>query len=74
MAGCMRLCSRRVLTIALGRSDADEHLSRFVAYYARTVGALTRAGTRVEYADLRYRNGFAARVPAFKERAVKKVA
>src|SRR5450755_966815 len=62
------------LTIALGRSDAEERLNRFVTYYARTVGALARAGTRVEYADLRYRNGFAARVPAFKERAVKKAA
>jgi cell division protein FtsQ len=62
------------LTIALGRSDSEERLSRFVTYYARTVGALARAGTRVEYADLRYRNGFAARVPGFKERAVKKAA
>jgi hypothetical protein len=49
-------------------------LNRFVAYYARTVGALARAGTGVEYADLRYRNGFAARVPGFRERAVKKAA
>jgi cell division protein FtsQ len=62
------------LTVALGRSEPGERLGRFVAYYARTVGALTRAGTRVEYADLRYRNGFAARVPGFKERAVKKAA
>jgi len=62
------------LTIALGRSDSEERLNRFVAYYAKTVGALARAGTRVEYADLRYRNGFAARVPGFKERAVKKAA
>jgi len=62
------------LTIALGRSDVEEHLSRLVSYYARTVGALARAGTRVEYVDLRYRNGFAARVPEFKERAVKKAA
>jgi cell division protein FtsQ len=62
------------LTIALGRSGPSERLNRFVGYYARTVGALARAGTRVEYADLRYRNGFAARVPLFKERAVKKAA
>jgi len=62
------------LTIALGRSEPGERLNRFVAYYARTLGALARAGTRVEYADLRYRNGFAARVPGFKERAVKKAA
>jgi cell division protein FtsQ len=62
------------LTIALGRSEPGERLNRFVGYYARTVGALARAGTRVEYADLRYRNGFAARVPGFKEHAVKKAA
>jgi cell division protein FtsQ len=62
------------LTVALGRTEPGERLSRFVAYYARTVGALARAGTRVEHADLRYRNGFAARVPGFKERAAKKAA
>jgi cell division protein FtsQ len=62
------------LTIALGRSDSEERLNRFVTYYARTVGALARVGTRVEYADLRYRNGFAARVPGFKERSAKKAA
>jgi cell division protein FtsQ len=62
------------LTIALGRSEPGERLARFVDYYAKSVGALTRAGTRVEYADLRYRNGFAARVPGFKERAMKKAA
>jgi cell division protein FtsQ len=62
------------LTIALGRTEPGERLARFVDYYAKSIGALTRAGTRVEYADLRYRNGFAARVPGFKERAVKKAA
>jgi cell division protein FtsQ len=62
------------LTIALGRSEPGERLTRFVDYYAKSVGALARAGTRVEYADLRYRNGFAARVPGFKERAIKKAA
>jgi len=62
------------LTIALGRSEPGERLARFIDYYAKSVGALTRAGARVEYADLRYRNGFAARVPGFKERAMKKAA
>jgi cell division protein FtsQ len=62
------------LTIALGRSEAGDRLVRFVDYYGKSVAALARAGTRVEYADLRYRNGFAARVPGFKERAVKKAA
>ncbi len=46
----------------------------FVAAYERTIGALTRAGTRIEHVDLRYRNGFAARVPGFRERAPKKAA
>ncbi len=34
----------------------------------KTIGALARAGTRIDYVDLRYRNGFAARVPALKEK------
>ena len=70
----LKTAASPALTIALGRSEPAERLNRFVGYYARTVGALARAGTRVEYADLRYRNGFAARVPGFKERAVKKAA
>jgi cell division septal protein FtsQ len=47
-------------------------LERFVAYYPATVARLQRAGTRVEQVDLRYRNGFAARVPEFREAAAKK--
>ncbi len=35
---------------------------------------LARSGTPIEYVDLRYRNGFAARVPGFKERPPKKAA
>jgi cell division protein FtsQ len=62
------------LTIALGRAEPGARLARFVNYYAKSIGALNRAGNRVEYADLRYRNGFAVRVPAFKERSVKKAA
>jgi cell division protein FtsQ len=57
------------LTIELGRNAPGEQLSRFAAYYTRTVGALARAGTRVEHVDLRYRNGFAVRVPGFVEKA-----
>jgi len=57
------------LTIELGRSAPGEQLSRFAANYARTVGALARSGTRVEHVDLRYRNGFAVRVPGFVEKA-----
>jgi len=60
------------LTIELGRSAPGERLMRFVAYHARTLGALARAGTRVEYVDLRYRNGFAVRVPGFVEKTPKK--
>ena len=48
---------------------ADARLARFVAAYGRTIGALARAGTRVEHVDLRYRNGFAARVPGFREKS-----
>ena len=70
----LKTAATPALTIALGRSEPEERLNRFVGYYAKTVGALARAGTRVEYADLRYRNGFAARVPLFKERAMKKAA
>jgi cell division protein FtsQ len=60
------------LTIELGRAEANERLSRFIAYYGRTVGAIVRGGTQIDYVDLRYPNGFAARVPSFKEAAVKK--
>ena len=60
------------LTVDLGRSAPQERLSRLVAYYARTLGALARAGRRVDYVDLRYRNGFAVRVPGFVEKSTKK--
>ena len=52
------------LTLELGRDDADARLARFVNAYRGTIGALARSGTRVETVDLRYRNGFAVRVPA----------
>jgi cell division protein FtsQ len=56
------------LTIELGRDEPDARLARFVAVQPRTLGTLARAGTRVEYVDLRYRNGFAARMPQFREK------
>ncbi len=56
------------LTVELGRDEPGERLARFVAAHARTLGALARAGTRVDTVDLRYRNGFAARIPAFREK------
>jgi cell division protein FtsQ len=62
------------LAIELGRDDADARLARFVAAQPRTLGTLARAGTRVDYVDLRYRNGFAARVPQFREKAAKPAA
>ncbi|HEY5862241.1 MAG TPA: cell division protein FtsQ/DivIB [Casimicrobiaceae bacterium] len=60
------------LTLDLGRDDPSGRLARFVAAHERTIGALARAGRWVEQVDLRYRNGFAARVPGFRERPAKK--
>ena len=59
------------LTLELGRDDADARLARFVAAQPRTLGTLARAGTHVDYVDLRYRNGFAARVPKFREKTAR---
>jgi cell division protein FtsQ len=60
------------LDIELGRNEPGERLVRFIAVYGRTIGTLARAGTRIDRVDLRYRNGFAARVPEFHERPAKK--
>jgi cell division protein FtsQ len=62
------------LTIELGREEPDVRLARFVAAYGRTLVALARTGNRIDYVDLRYRNGFAARVPAFHEKPAKAAA
>jgi cell division protein FtsQ len=62
------------LMLELGRVDPGARLARFVAYYPGTIVKLQRAGTRVEQVDLRYRNGFAARVPGFRETPAKKPA
>lgn len=62
------------LTVELGRDEPDARLARFVAAQPRTLGSLARAGTRVDYVDLRYRNGFAARVPQFREKQSKPAA
>jgi cell division protein FtsQ len=52
------------LTLELGRDQLKEpvleRLSRFVAFYAQTLGSLNR---RLDYVDLRYPNGYALRVP-----------
>jgi cell division protein FtsQ len=59
------------LTLELGRDEPEARLARFVAAHGKTLGALARAGTKVEAVDLRYRNGFAARIPAFREKNAK---
>ncbi|HEY5861483.1 MAG TPA: cell division protein FtsQ/DivIB [Casimicrobiaceae bacterium] len=66
--------SESALTLELGREDADARLARFIAAYRQTIGALARSGTRVETVDLRYRNGYAVRVPAFREKNQKPAA
>jgi cell division protein FtsQ len=60
------------LDIELGRDEPGERLARFVAVYGRTIQTLARAGTRVDRVDMRYRNGFAARVPGFRGRPARK--
>jgi len=62
------------LVLELGRDEPDARLARFVVVHGRTLGALARAGTRIEAVDLRYRNGFAARVPGFREKGGKPAA
>ena len=56
------------LTLDVGRDDVAGRLARFVAVYGRTVGVLARTGTHVDRVDLRYRNGFAAQMPGFREK------
>ena len=50
-------------TLELGREDIEGRLARYLQVHERTVGALQR---RVDYVDLRYANGFAARIPELK--------
>ena len=59
------------VTLELGKDEPDARLARFVAAHRQTIGALSRAGTRIDVVDLRYRNGFTVRVPAFREKNVK---
>jgi cell division protein FtsQ len=63
---------QETLTIELGREDPAGRLARFVAAHDRTVALLARSGQPVTTVDLRYRNGFAARVPSFREKPTKK--
>ena len=48
------------MTVDFGREHVEERLSRFVTTYPRTIARMTKPVDRV---DLRYANGFAARVP-----------
>ncbi len=48
------------LVIELGRENIESRLERFIAVYDRTLGTLQR---RLDYVDLRYRDGFAVRIP-----------
>lgn len=48
------------VTLDLGREHVEERLRRFVATYPRTIARMSHPVDRV---DLRYANGFAARVP-----------
>lgn len=61
------------ITLELGRDDVDARLARFVAVYGRTIGVLAHGGTHIDRVDLRYRNGFAARMPGFREKPSRKV-
>jgi cell division protein FtsQ len=51
------------MTLELGREQVEARLARFVGAYDRTIA---RLGRRIEHVDLRYANGFAARVPGLK--------
>jgi cell division protein FtsQ len=55
------------MTLDLGREHVEERLRRFVATYPRTIARMSRPVDRV---DLRYANGFAARVPGLPPAAV----
>lgn len=48
------------MLLELGREQAQERLARFVAVYPYSLGAMQR---KINYVDLRYRNGFAAYLP-----------
>jgi cell division protein FtsQ len=48
------------MVIELGREQVQQRLKKFADVYDRTLGALNM---QVQYADLRYPNGFAVRKP-----------
>ena len=68
MPGAINVSPRRAwqirlddgLTLDLGREHVEARLQRFVVTYPRTIARMNRPVDRI---DLRYANGFAARVP-----------
>jgi cell division protein FtsQ len=48
------------MTLEIGREQVEGRLARFLSAYERTLVPLNR---HIDYVDLRYANGFAARVP-----------
>ncbi len=72
----MTLSARRAWTLRLddgmqlelGREQVKERLGKFVSAYPVTLGSLAQP---VGYVDLRYPNGFAARMPEFKPKPFK---
>lgn len=54
----------RNLVLALGRDNIGERFARFVSLYPSTIA---RVASPVDYVDMRYSNGFAARVAGFSE-------
>lgn len=48
------------MTLQIGREQVQARLARFLRTYPQTLGKL---GRRVDYVDLRYANGYAARIP-----------
>jgi cell division protein FtsQ len=60
------------IAIALGRDDTEARLARLIDAYPRTLETLARAGRPIDRVDLRYRNGFAARVPGTTDKPSRK--
>jgi len=59
------------MTLEIGREQMESRLARFLSAYPRTLVPLAR---RIDYVDLRYANGFAARVPELANTTAKGVA
>lgn len=62
-----QLTTEKGMVVELGRNQMDMRLAKFVDVYPDTIGKL---GAHIQYADLRYPNGFAVRKPAMLEKVV----